>query len=184
MCRLYFHDANDTHAVRNEWAPRSSSVGLRMNFTHFWSNIHRNYESSERQNIPQPVKKQCILNWALRFDERLELPHSWSPLSLARYLRKRWYLLGSCLSSRLRPLPFPNDFVSEEVVIWPLWALIRLECLIRVTPPDLQQETGQCMCGCREELCTGRLRARWTVCVWVFMLAWTPKLWTGNDTRK
>lgn len=86
-----------------------------------------------------------------------------------------------CLSSRQRPLPFPNDFVSEEVVIWLLWALIRLECLIRVTPPGLRQETGQCMCGGREELCTVRLRARWTVCVWVFTLVSTPKLWPGTN---
>lgn len=124
-----------------------------------------------------PVKKQqCILNWSRRFDER-----PWSPLYSALYLRKRWYLLSSCLSSRQRPLPFPNDFVSEEVVIWPLWALIRLECLIRVTPPGLRQETGQCMCGGREELCTVRLRARWTVCVWVFTLVSTPKLWPGTN---
>lgn len=112
----------------------------------------------------------------------------WGPSLLV--LRNRLYLLGFCSSvttSGNKPLPFPNDSVSEEVVIWPLWAPI--------TDLDVWLGGGSallapgswtaCVCGCggRWGAVGGyaRIRARWTVCVrGVYVCADTKALTRRN----
>lgn len=112
-----------------------------------------NYGSSEEQNTPH--LSETTMNFKLGL---LVGPGAFRNILPAR-LRNRSYLPASPFQrdhSRRWPLPFPQRSVSEEVVIRPLWALIRdLDVWLgRLCPVSARKPGSVCVCVDGEVTCS------------------------------